>query len=363
MDTENDLDYAWPYPDEPEGPRLEMLSWEASCLIARGIVHEINNMLMGVGGRAEMALCELEEENPARRYLKGISEGVDRISELTADLRRCLVFGEVNREGVPTEMNTLVRKAVGMIERADKGLTVEVAETPSPAVSTCDRHLALTCILMIMLETAELASKGEILRVEIAAREGEVSEGKPLARCVEVAFSAVSGLSCRGVGELMERLGGSLARLEGKLGPRVVLSFPPRRKGGEWRGFFPEASGPVRTVLLVDDEDMILEVGAGLLKMMGHEVIKASDGRRAVELFEAFKEKIDAVIVDYVMEGMDGLETIQRLRAMEPGVKVILASGYKEAFEPSVIDNAKCPLLQKPFRKEELSEYLRGVLG
>jgi CheY-like chemotaxis protein len=362
LDNGYELETLWEDPDEPAGPRLEMLSWEASCLIARGIVHEINNMLMGVGGRAEMALCELEEDNPARRYLKGISEGVDRISELTADLRRCLVFGEVNREGVPTEMNTLVRKAVGMIERADKGLSVEVKETPSPAVSTCDRHLALTCILMIMLETAE-KTKGEILRVEIAVREGEVSEEEPLARCVEVNFSAFPGLSCRGVGELMERLGGRLTRLEDRQDPRVVLSFPPRRSQGEWSVFFPAAPKPARTVLLVDDEEMILDVGAGLLQMMGHEVIKAPDGRRAIELFEAFREKIDAVIVDYVMEGLDGLETIQRLRAIEPGVKVILASGYKEAFEPSVVDTAKCPVLQKPYRKEDLSEYLKEVLG
>lgn len=346
--------------EDAEGRNL--IPWEASCLIARGIVHELNNVLMGMGGRAEMGLAELGNEHPVSRYIKGIGDGVDKAAELTAELRRCLVFGEVNREGVHTDMNALVQKAAGLIQRADKGLDIELTEAGSPAVSKCDRHLALSCILMVMLEAAE-SRPGRMLRITVSNPVVDEAGNSPDDGPVDVVFSGVAGLSCRGMAELMEMIGGSLRWSGRGKDAGLVLSFPPCRGWACGPELEAPAAGPARTVLLVDDEEMVLEVGAGLLQRLGHEVIKALDGRRALELFEAFRDKIDVVMLDLVMDGMDGIETIQRLRAIDPEVKVILLSGYKEALDPSVTEKAGCPVFQKPLGTWDLARCLKEVLG
>jgi two-component system, cell cycle sensor histidine kinase and response regulator CckA len=118
------------------------------------------------------------------------------------------------------------------------------------------------------------------------------------------------------------------------------------------------------TVLLVDDEDTILKIGAELLKKLGYTVILANSGKAAVEMLENTGPLIpDLVILDMIMPEMGGGETFDRLKAIDPDLKVLLSSGYSINGQASEILRRGCDgFIQKPFNIYKLSRTLREIL-
>ena len=117
------------------------------------------------------------------------------------------------------------------------------------------------------------------------------------------------------------------------------------------------------TVLLVDDEDVIIEVGSALLESMGHRVFIARDGEEAVEVYKKNQDKIDIVLLDIVMPNMGGGEAYDRLREFNPDVKVLLTSGFSINGEATEILKRGCDdFIQKPFSMEPLSGKIWEVL-
>jgi len=117
------------------------------------------------------------------------------------------------------------------------------------------------------------------------------------------------------------------------------------------------------TVLLVDDEDMILDVGTQILERMGHKVMKAKSGQEAIEIYEKHRDLIELVILDMIMPGVGGGETYDRIKEINPGVKVLLSTGYSINGQATEILERGCNgFIQKPFRMKELSHKIREVL-
>ena len=117
------------------------------------------------------------------------------------------------------------------------------------------------------------------------------------------------------------------------------------------------------TVLLVDDQDMILTVGEEMLKAIGYEVVTAQDGTEAVDIYKTRGKEIDIIILDMVMPSMGGGEAFDRLKAFDPGVKVILSSGYSiDGHASEIIERGCSGFIQKPFSISELSQKIREVL-
>jgi two-component system cell cycle sensor histidine kinase/response regulator CckA len=120
--------------------------------------------------------------------------------------------------------------------------------------------------------------------------------------------------------------------------------------------------GP-ETVLLVDDEDMIIEVGGEILKALGYQVLTAKSGKEAVDLYTKNKDKIHMIILDMIMPGLSGGETYDALKKVNPEVKVLLSSGYSVDGEASEILKRGCKgFIQKPFNIKSLSKRLREIL-
>jgi CheY-like chemotaxis protein len=118
------------------------------------------------------------------------------------------------------------------------------------------------------------------------------------------------------------------------------------------------------TVLLVDDEEAVLEVGRDLLKAMGYRVLIARDGSEAVQVYAKNKQIIDIVILDIVMPNMGGGATYDLMKKSDPDVRVLLSSGYSIDGEATKILERGCSgFIQKPFNMEELSGAIRTVLG
>ena len=118
------------------------------------------------------------------------------------------------------------------------------------------------------------------------------------------------------------------------------------------------------TVLLVDDEEMVLDVGSKFLKKLGYKVLEASGGHKAVKLYEDKKNTIDLVILDIIMPEMSGKDTYERIKQINPDVKVLLSSGYSIKGQATQILNRGCDgFIQKPFNMKEMSGKLSEILS
>ena len=117
------------------------------------------------------------------------------------------------------------------------------------------------------------------------------------------------------------------------------------------------------TILLVDDADMVLEVGRKILEALDYTVFVARSGKEAISVYQDNKEKIAMIILDMVMPGMGGAETYERLKEMNPDSKVLLSSGY--SIDGRATELLKCGcngFIQKPFNIEKLSHKIREIL-
>jgi CheY-like chemotaxis protein len=119
-----------------------------------------------------------------------------------------------------------------------------------------------------------------------------------------------------------------------------------------------------KTLMLVEDEDMVALISDQMLTRLGHKVFLARSGPDALSIFQEHHEKIDLVILDMIMPGMSGAETFERLKAIDPGVKVLLSSGYTLNGQAGDILQRGCRgFIQKPFTIEQLSLKIREVLS
>ena len=117
------------------------------------------------------------------------------------------------------------------------------------------------------------------------------------------------------------------------------------------------------TILLVDDEDIIWDVVIDMLQNMGYTVILAANGRDCVEIYENNLGKIDLVLLDMVMPELNGREAFFKLKKVDPGVRVLLSSGYvKEEDARDVLNAGAKGFLQKPYRMLDLAQKMRQIL-
>ena len=126
----------------------------------------------------------------------------------------------------------------------------------------------------------------------------------------------------------------------------------------------PPAQAEVKNgaVLVVDDEPFMLAFAEEALQELGYQVLTAENGKQACETYAQRTADIDCVLLDMVMSGLSGRETQEALRALNPGVKIILVSGYSGGAE---VDRAResgaATFLPKPYTVETLAQVLKGV--
>ncbi|MDY6790886.1 MAG: response regulator [Thermodesulfobacteriota bacterium] len=113
----------------------------------------------------------------------------------------------------------------------------------------------------------------------------------------------------------------------------------------------------------MDDEDMIIDIGEQMLKKMGYAVFLAKSGKEALKIYEKNKDKIDIVILDMIMPNMSGGDTFDRLKQINPAIKVLLSSGYSISGQATEILERGCNgFIQKPFDIKQLSMKLSEIL-
>jgi len=117
-----------------------------------------------------------------------------------------------------------------------------------------------------------------------------------------------------------------------------------------------------RTVLLVDDEKMVLDVGKAILQRLGHDVLTAESGQEALDQLDRHRDRIECVVLDLTMPGMDGTTTFGHLRAMSPALPVIIASGMSaDQVSGQFADYPKTTVIQKPYQVADLSAKIQAL--
>ncbi len=121
--------------------------------------------------------------------------------------------------------------------------------------------------------------------------------------------------------------------------------------------------GGTETILLVDDEESIRELGEELLDSFGYKVITASNGKEALEIYRVEKERISLILLDLIMPVMDGKKCLEEILQVESNAKVIIASGYSEHGPANGVMAARAKgFVQKPYNMRQLFTMIREIL-
>ena len=119
-----------------------------------------------------------------------------------------------------------------------------------------------------------------------------------------------------------------------------------------------------RTVLIVDDEEVVLDVEGLMLKKMGFNILKANNSRKACSLYKNKQEDIDLVILDMIMPGDNGAVTYKKLKTINPGLKVLISSGFwKDLNVKAILSDGRNSFIQKPFKFAEFNKKIDSILS
>jgi len=372
-----------------EAQRMESLG-----TLAGGIAHDLNNILMGIQGNASLMLLDTDSGHPHSDRLENIEQGVRSGAELTKELLGFAMGGKY--EVRSTNLNELTRRSSDMFGRTKKEIAIHTEYQSDIWPVEVDQGQIEQVLLNLYvnawqampgggdlyIQTENVTLDKDYLRpfdlepgryIKISVTDTGVGMDKAAQpRIFEPFFTTKemgrgTGLGLASVYGIIKNHGGiiNVYSVKGK-GTTFTIYLPASEKEVEVveEGKVPDkALKGTETVLLVDDEDMIIDVGEGFLKNLGYNVLLARSGKEAIEIYEKNKDKIDIVILDMIMPEMGGRETYDRMKEINPDIKVLLSSGYSINGQASEILERGCDgFIQKPFNMKELSQGVREIL-
>ena len=385
------------YEDITERKKLEIQliqaqKMEAVGTLAGGIAHDFNNLLMAIQGNVSLMLMDLPSHHPDRERLQHIEGCVRSGADLTKQL---LGFARRGKYQVkPTDLNDLIDKASALFGRTQKGIRIHKKLAEGVWTVEVDRGQMEQVLLNLLVNAWQAMPQGGDLYLETQnvfldehhVQPFEVNPGNYVKtsvtdtgigmdeetrqRIFEPFFTTKE--RGRGTGLGLATVYGIIKGHEGFI---TVYSEPDR--GTTFNFYIPASAKPaeeekkeqatLRTgqggILLVDDEEVILQVASQLLEKLGYTVFMAHNGREALDLYSQKAGEIDLVILDLIMPVMGGGETFQNLKKLNPGVKVLLSSGYSiNGLAKEILDQGCRGFIQKPFALREISEKIREIL-
>jgi PAS domain S-box-containing protein len=324
---------------------------EAVGTLAGGVAHDFNNLLMAIQGRNSLMMLETDHFHPSFEHLQEIENCIQKAAKLTKQL---LGFARGGKYEIkPTNLNDLVENSAQMFGRTKKEITIYKKYEEKLWPAAVDQSQIDQVSLNIFVNAWQAMPEGGGLYIE--------TKNEILDENFVQAFGEAPGKKREGQG-LAYHLPMESSKIKGST---FNVYFPASEKPViEEQGDEQKISVGSETVLLVDDEAMIIDVSVQMLKKMGYEVLTAHNGREAIEIFKQNNDKVAIVILDLIMPGMSGGEVYERLKEIDLHVKVLLSSGYSINGQAAEILNRGCDgFIQKPFKLNELSIKLREIIS
>jgi len=366
---------------------------EAIGTIAGGIAHNFNNLLTSIMGNTSLMLLETDSDHPNYEKLKIIEKQVQSGSKLTYQL-----LGYARKGGYEIKslsLNQMVKETSDTFGETKKEIRVHQELAKDLFGIKADQGQIEQVLLNLYVNAADAMPGGgdlilktmNVTDKDITGKPYEAKPGnyvllsvtdtgvgmdkKTQERVFDPFFTTKgmargTGLGLASVYGIVKAHGGYID-VESKKGHGTTFSI-----------YLPASSekAPIKkkelpqkllkgkeTILLVDDEDIVLDVGEEMLKALGYKVLLAKSGKEAIEIYHKNRDNIDMVLLDMVMREMGGGETYDRMKDINPDIKVLLLSGYSIDGQATEIIKRGCDgFIQKPFDMQGLSQRIRKIL-
>ena len=367
---------------------------ESIGTLAGGVAHDFNNLLMAIQGNASLILLNKDSDHPDYKKIRNIENQVQRGASLTKQLLGFARSGKY--EVTPTSLNEIIRASTKMFARTKKEITINSKYQENIWTVEADQGQIEQVLLNLFVNAWQAMSGGGDLFVETENLVLSTDDVKSLeirpGRYVKISVSDT------GIGmdaDIRERIfdpffttrkvgkgtGLGLASSYGIIRNHsgIIDVKSEKGKGSTFDIYLPAVESKVRdqksevresvkpgteTILLVDDEEIIIDVSPEMLTELGYEVLTARSGEEALEQYRINRDKIDLVILDMIMPDMGGGETYDRLKQIDPNIMVLLSSGYSIDGQATEILKRGCNgFIQKPFNIEILSKKIREILN
>jgi len=365
---------------------------EAVGTLAGGIAHNFNNLLMGIQGNVALMLVDTEPVHPHFEKMKVIEKLIQSGSKLTAQLLGYAREGQY--EIKPVNLNQVVKDTADTFGSTKKEIRIHRDFAEDLLAIEADQAQIEQALLNLFVNAADAMPAGGDLFLKtmnishedlvdrpykakpgnyvlVSIRDTGVGMDKKTMEHIFEPFYTSRGLG-KGTGLGLASVYGIVKAHGG-----YIDVYSEKGCGATFRVYLPATEKSIQqevsrkneltrgreTVLFIDDEDTVAEVGDQMLKKLGYEVIMARSGKEAIAVYETEQEKIDMVILDMVMPDISGGEVYDRIKQINPDVKVLLSSGYSiEGQAAEILDRGCDGFIQKPFNLQALSVRIREVL-
>ena len=384
--------------EEKERKRLESQvrhaqKMEAIGTLAGGIAHDFNNLLMGFQGNISLMMMDLEDEHPHQEFLHNMENYVKRGSDLT---RQILGFARGGKYEVKTtDINTLIDKSAAMFGRTKKEIIIHKKLQEDLWSVNVDRGQIEQVLLNLFVNAWQAMPAGGNLflqtdnvlleeqdhdkpytivpgkYVRISVSDTGVGMDKATRERIFEPFFTTKAVG-RGTGLGLASAYGIIKNHGG-----IINVYSEKGHGATFKIYLPASGKQLtkekirhetvltgsETILLVDDEEMVAEIGKDMLEKLGYKTAVAIGGNEAIKLLKTLRHEVDLVILDMIMPDMSGGETFNRLKAIKPDIKILLSSGYSLNGQASEIMQRGCNgFIQKPFNLKQISRKIREIL-
>jgi PAS domain S-box-containing protein len=372
---------------------------ESLGVLAGGVAHDFNNLLVGIMGNASLALDVLGNGSPARPMLENALRASERAAHLT---RQMLAYSGKGRFHIePIDVSELVRDMAPLVGTSiPRHVQLRLELQPDLPPVEGDAGQLQQVVMNLLINAAEAVPEeqnGTVLvttGVQHADENyvrgqfipGQLQPGNYVFLEVHDTGSGMdeetrtkifdpfftTKFTGRGLG-----LAATLGIVRGHKGAIKVYSVPGR--GSTFKVLLPAMTAPALktpeaelhedlrgtgTVLVVDDEPVVLRTAQAALQQYGYQVITAENGQAAIDLFEKQPADITVVLLDLTMPVMSGEEAFRRLRSLRPDLPIVISSGYNEV-EAVRRFAAKgvAGFIQKPYTAAQLAKRVQSAIN
>ncbi len=358
--------------------------------LAGGVAHDFNNLLGGIIGYADLLKESLPKDDPLQHYSQVILDTAERAAGLT---RQLLTFSRKGKRATaPVDMHQAVNDVVGILQHTlDRRIRIVTRLQAAARIVDGDASLLQTALLNLCINARDAMPEGGTMTIASAdvpaadALRSGLASGPGLRLSIEDTGTGMdadvlehlfepffttkaakgTGLGLSVVYATVKEHGGTIqAQSEPGRGTRFSILLP----GHAGAVAAPAADAPSAPrgsgcILLVDDEEVIRDMGAAMLQQLGYETLLAEDGEAALDVYRRERDRIRLVILDVIMPRRNGPDTLRALRAIDPGVRVIMSSGFSFDYAAQkLLDEGARGFVEKPYRFGELSARIDEAL-